>query len=151
MSGSPTMSTTYSLAIPSKTSHLKDVRQFIVDRGRKAKFSEEVIEAMQTAVDEACANIIEHAYRDCSDEIVNIEVIVKPDCFEVCLRDQGTPFNRSAYRAPDVVKLTKSGASGGLGVRIILDLMDQVEYSNEGQTNIIRLKKFCQRQADDPQ
>lgn len=147
MSGSSTVPTRYSLTIPSKTSRLRDVRQFIVDHGRRARFSEEVVDAMCTAVDEACANIIEHAYRDCADQIVDIEVIVKPDCFVVNLRDRGVPFDRAAYHEPDVRKLTKSGASGGLGVRMILGLMDQVEYSTNGPTNEIRLTKFGRRQA----
>ena len=149
MSGSASVPTKFSLAIPSRTSRLRDVRRFVVEHGRRANLSEEVIDAMRTAVDEACANIIEHAYQGVADQIVNIEVTVKPDCFVVSLRDQGASFDRKAYHEPDVRKLTKSRASGGLGVRMIRTLMDQVEYSSNGATNEIRLTKFTRRQTDD--
>lgn len=150
MSGDPTVSAKYSLAVPSATRYLKDVRSFVVRHGRQAKISEDVIHAMRIAVDEACANIIEHAYEGRSDEVVNIIVTIKPDCFVVSLRDQGIPFNRMAYRKPDIVKLTQLRASGGLGVQMIRNLMDQVEYISVGPTNEIRLTKFRQRQTDDP-
>ncbi|MDE2958121.1 MAG: ATP-binding protein [Bacteroidota bacterium] len=140
--------TRFSLAIPGKTSRLKEVRRFVARHGRRANLSEEVINAMRTAVDEACANIIEHAYHGVADQIVNIEVTVKPDCFVVSLRDQGAPFDRKAYREPDVRELTRSRASGGLGVRMIHALMDQVEYSSKGRTNEIRLTKFTRHQTD---
>ena len=148
MSGKSAASSTHLLVVPSATRYLKKVRRFIRGHGRKADYPEEVISEICTAVDEACANIIEHAYKGQPDKEVRIEVAIKPTCCEVSLSDEGDTFDRSAYREPDVVLLTQRRASGGLGVRMIRSLMDLVEYKTRGSTNEIKLTKYCSPQSD---
>ena len=49
----------------------------------KAKLSDDAVQQLKMAVDEACANVIEHAYSGSSDHPIDIAVIVKPDRFTV--------------------------------------------------------------------
>ncbi len=134
--------TIHTLAIPSATRYLKDVRRFILRHARKAQLPDDAIEALQLAVDEACTNIIEHAYGGSTKHKVDIAIIVDPTRVMVRIRDRGQPFDQQSYIAPNVVALTRQGQAGGLGVHIIRKLMDQVEYLSEGRTNEIRLTKY---------
>ena len=134
--------TIHTLAIPSATRYLKDVRRFIVRHAQKAQLPEDAVEALQLAVDEACTNIIEHAYGGSTKHKVDIAIIVDPARFVVRIRDRGQPFDQKSYVAPDVLALTRRGQAGGLGVQMIRELMDQVEYLSEGPTNEIRLIKY---------
>lgn len=128
--------------IPSSTRYLDDVRQFVVTHAQEAKFSEDAVEQFKIAVDEACTNVIEHAYKGQEHHEVDIAIIIDNDRFTVRIRDEGEPFDRSKYKEPNLLELTHKRRAGGLGVHIINRLMDRVEYRTRGQINEIRMTKF---------
>ena len=132
----------HTLAIPSSTRYLKDVRRFVVLHAQEADFPEDAVEQFKIAVDEACTNIIEHAYGGQANHEVYIAIIIDTDRFTVRIRDEGLPFDRSTYHEPDLLKLASKRKKGGLGVHIIRRLMDRVEYRTRGQINEIRLTKY---------
>ena len=132
----------HTLAIPSSTQYLEDVRRFVVLHAQEANFTEDAVEQFKIAVDEACTNVIEHAYEGQTNHEVDIAIIVDADRFTVRIRDEGHPFDKSRYREPDLLELTKRGRSGGLGVHIIHRLMDRVEYRTRGRVNEIHMTKY---------
>jgi anti-sigma regulatory factor (Ser/Thr protein kinase) len=50
------------LHVPSSTDNLAMIRDFVASVGEKAGFDEKEVMKLSLAVDEACANVIEHAY-----------------------------------------------------------------------------------------
>ncbi len=132
----------HTLAIPSSTRYLEEVRRFVVTHARQADFRAEEVEQFKIAVDEACTNVIEHAYGGHDGFEVDITIIVENDRFIVRIRDEGQPFDPSHYREPNLLEIAKHRKAGGLGVHIIRSLMDHVEYRTRGQVNEIRMTKF---------
>ena len=137
----------HTLAIPSSTRYLEEVRRFVVSHAEAAELPEDAVEQFKIAVDEACTNVIEHAYRSDDSHEVDIAIIVEPDRFTVRIRDEGEPFNTSTYREPNLLEFTKKRKAGGLGVHIIRSLMDQVEYRTRGRINEIWMTKFRNNEA----
>ncbi len=133
---------TFTLAVTSSLRHLRQVRRFVVRHATNADFSDDAVEAFKLAVDEACTNIIKHAYEGKSGHKVEITIIVDPSCFTVRICDDGKPFDASTYSEPQLRLLTKQRRSGGLGVHIIRRLMDQVEYRTRDGKNEICLVKY---------
>ena len=132
----------HTLAIPSSTRYLEAVRNFVVTHAQEADFPEDAVEQFKIAVDEACTNVIEHAYGGQAGHEVDIAIIIDADRFTVRIRDEGQPFDQSKYHEPNLIELTKKGKAGGLGVHIIRRLMDRVEYRTRGQINEIRMTKY---------
>ena len=132
----------HTLAIPSSTRYLEDVRRFVVMHAQEADFPEDAVEQFKIAVDEACTNVIEHAYGGQANYEVDIAIIIDADRFTVRIRDEGVPFDQSNYHEPDLLKLVSRRKKGGLGVHIIRRLMDRVEYRTRGQINEIRMTKY---------
>lgn len=132
----------HTIAIPSSTRYLEDVRNFVVTHAQEANFPEDTVEQFKIAVDEACTNVIEHAYGGQADHEVDIAIIIDNDRFTVRIRDEGLPFDQSRYQEPNLLELTKKRRAGGLGVHIIRRLMDRVEYRTRGQVNEIRMTKY---------
>jgi len=137
--------TLYTLRIPSTTRHLKTVRRFVERHARAAGLSSEVIEQLKLAVDEACTNVIKHAYKGRPDQPIDIAVLIEPDRFIVRIRDQGEAFDPVHYRAPDLPALIRRRQGGGLGVRLIRQLMDEVTYQSRGRYNEVQLIKYLAR------
>lgn len=132
----------HTLAIPSSTRYLEDVRRFVVSHAEAAALPDDAVEQFKIAVDEACTNVIEHAYRGEETHEVDIAIIVDHDRFTVRIRDEGEPFNQSEYREPDLLQYAKRRRAGGLGVHMMRRLMDRVEYRKRGKVNEVHLTKY---------
>ena len=94
------------------------------------------------AVDEACSNIIEHAYGDelAGDIVCTIEIA--PHKLTVVLQDQGRCFDPTQVAQPDLSASLKDRLLGGLGVYFMHQLMDCVEHHYEpGTGNVLRMVK----------
>ena len=102
-------------------------------------FSEKERTLMVLGVDEACTNIIRHAYHLRDDQPIALSLEAKPDCVCLRLRDYGrqsAPENMCG-RAPEVVK------PGGLGLHLIRNAFDQVDYVLKRRgTELVLTKKL---------
>ncbi len=132
----------HTLTIPSSTQHLREVRRFVEEHARAAGLPRPIVDEIKIAVDEACTNIIKHAYAGSEDQEVEVELTFSADRLEVCLRDQGEPFDPSSYEEPDLVELTRRRRGGGLGVHIMRRCMDKVHYTCDDGYNEVCLTKY---------
>ena len=135
-------SSTYTLTIPSSTRFLEDVREFVTMHATSAGFDEMEVEQLKMAVDEACTNVIEHAYAGQSEQPIDIAIILNRDKLTIRIRDKGQTFNQKNYQEPDLIKYAKTRKSGGFGVQIMRKLMDEVAYNNSGGYNECRMVKY---------
>lgn len=133
---------THRLTIPSSTRFLAKVRRFVETYAAEARFSEREISALKIAVDEACANVIKHAYNGESNHTLDIDIIVRPDKFTVRIRDRGKAFDTSTYSRPELADLAQQRRAGGLGVHIMQKVMDEVTYKTRGKSNECCLIKY---------
>ncbi|MBT8401841.1 MAG: ATP-binding protein [Rhodothermia bacterium] len=132
----------HTLTIPSSTRYLEDVRRFVEQHAIEANFETKDVGELKIAVDEACSNVIEHAYRGNDENDIDVDIIVKPDRFTVRIRDRGRSFEQSEYEEPNIFEFANQGRAGGFGVQIMRRLMDHVEYRKRGNTNECCLTKY---------
>ena len=132
----------YKLTIPSSTRYLEDVRHFVEAHALEANLAEAAVEQLKIAVDEACTNVIEHAYNGEGEHQIDIAIIVKPDRLVVRIRDEGEAFNPDSYEEPNIFEFAKRHKKGGFGVHIMRRLMDQVEYRTRGKFNECCMVKY---------
>ena len=82
---------TFHLEIPADENNLSEVRDFIADICLRAGFSKRETNNTKLAMDEACTNIIKHAYREQAGDI-RIDVQAEPGSVEINIFDRGRPF-----------------------------------------------------------
>jgi serine/threonine-protein kinase RsbW len=134
------------LHIESRTDRLISVREFVSTSARKFGFSDEEVSKIALAVDEACTNIIKHAYKFDPTKDITITISAQGRTFEVTIRDTGRQFNPSEIMAPDMKEYLTHYRRGGLGIYLMKSLMDKVEYDIEpGSKNEVRLIKYLPR------
>ena len=90
-------------------------------------------------VDEIFSNICHYAYHpevgDVSLRItVNGEIVLE---FE----DSGKPYNPLEIADPDITANAEDRQIGGLGIYMVKNIMDSVQYKREKQKNILVIKK----------
>jgi len=130
------------LTIPSTTLKLSRVRHFVEGHARACGFSSDVVDQLSLAVDEACTNIIRHAYSGSKSGPVDITIDIDAERFTVTIRDEGNSIDLEKYSEPDLNKSIRDRTSGGFGVHIMRKLMDLVEYEKHGEFNEVHLVKF---------
>jgi serine/threonine-protein kinase RsbW len=97
---------------------------------------------LELAVDEACANVIEHAYGDDTTKQVMIRAVFDDDTLRIHVIDTGKGFDPTQVQQQDLKDLIAKRKTGGLGMRLIKTLMDEVHYEIEpGKKNELRMVK----------
>jgi anti-sigma regulatory factor (Ser/Thr protein kinase) len=95
------------------------------------------------ALDEACSNIIKHAYKGQTGERIVITCRIKPTRLEFLLQDEGEPADIEKIKSRPLNEIRP----GGLGVYLITSVMDKVKYSR-GSESGNRLYMQIQRPKD---
>ena len=129
-----------SLSFCSRASRLKLLRCVIRDAADIAGLDEEATDAVVLAVNEACMNIIQHAYEMESNGRIDVSVIQEKDALVFQLRDYAKRVDVSKVCSRDLDDVRP----GGLGVHLIGCLMDECGFMDppEGGGNIFQMKKF---------
>lgn len=129
------------LTFKSSTENLKRIRDFVVEEATNAGFSEDDVYKIELAVDEACTNVIKHAYKGDSSKSLSVELSKITELFIITITDSGINFNESTYHEPDLEHSIKIRKRGGLGIHLIKSFMDNVEFLRSGDQNILRMTK----------
>ena len=130
------------LVVQSRTNNLSAIRDFVYAAALDVGFSTDVIDNIILAVDEACTNIIKHAYKSYPEGEITIKLKYRDKKFTVVIMDHGVPFNPESIPDPDLQKYYRQHRVGGLGMYLMKSLMDEVKYvSVPGKYNQVLLSK----------
>jgi serine/threonine-protein kinase RsbW len=137
----------FTLHVPSSTENLALIREFVTSIGRQATLGDEDINNLELAVDEACANVIEHAYgHDISKEVV-VRATFNEESLHISVVDTGRGFDPGSVAQQELGQLVAERKSGGLGIRLIKSLMDEVSYEIvPGQKNELHMTKKIRKE-----
>jgi anti-sigma regulatory factor (Ser/Thr protein kinase) len=98
--------------------------------------------ALNLSLDELITNLVSYGYADDAEHRIQVAVHLEPDAVVVDMVDDGQPFNPfTEAPEPDIAATVEDRAVGGLGVFLVRELMDAVEYHRDGERNRVRLRK----------
>lgn len=111
-----------------KFSSLAKISKFVGDEAEKAGLDGKATYEVQLAVDEACSNIIEHAYSGEGQGTIVCSCKSLRDKFVVVLQDEGKHFNPKTIKQLEVGVPLEEVGSRGAGVFLMKKLMDEVKF-----------------------
>jgi serine/threonine-protein kinase RsbW len=130
------------LVVKSKTNNLSLIRDFVYAAAYDVGFQTDVIDNIILAVDEACTNIIKHAYKSYPEGEIDVKLKFTDKKFTIIIIDHGTPFKPETIPDPDLQRYYIQHRVGGLGMYLMKSLMDEVKYvSVPGKYNQVLLSK----------
>lgn len=120
-----------------QSDQLKQVREWVRDTAIANGISEERAGRIVIGVNEACMNIIEHAYRHSPGDIV-LDILQDGTHMVFELRDFAETVDCSKIKSRNLDDIRP----GGLGVHFITEVMDEVSYQPGGDNtgNVITMK-----------
>jgi anti-sigma regulatory factor (Ser/Thr protein kinase) len=110
------------LTLAARPSELRRVREMVRAIGTTLGLDDQQAESIVLAVDEACANVVAHAYApDDPDGTMHIRAHTQADEIVFVVSDNGSPI------------VEGKSASGGFGLKLIDSLSDELEIEGPGE------------------
>ena len=131
----------HQLTFKARASALAESRRQLAEVLTQAGCAASEIQAIVIAVNEACTNIIRHAYHGDSSETIRLLVDVSADRVSFELLDHATPIDLANISGRPLGELRP----GGLGLSFINQLMQDVRYSHRTDESGNRLRMTWQR------
>ncbi|MFC2173445.1 ATP-binding protein [Acidobacteriota bacterium] len=122
----------FKLSIPSKTEYLGLVSNLINQAVKHSGGNSQSCFDVALAVDEMITNIIQHAYGGKPDGKIDISFKGSRNAIEISTLHGGKQIAPEKIVLPDLRKHLDAKKTRGLGLAIIMKLMDQVLYSTRG-------------------
>lgn len=143
----------YRITVASKLDNLAKIGTFVADTARRLKVPDATILDIQIAVEEACTNIIQHAYAMKPDKPISVGCRLRNREFIVRIRDFGAAFVLEAIAQPNLGADISERRADGLGVYLMKKLMTRVKYKfDDGRGNeLTMVKKLPEPEAVTPE
>ncbi|MEW6096870.1 MAG: response regulator [bacterium] len=133
----------FNLTVTNQLNSLPLIADFIIKTAKELNLDKNTIFDIQTAVEEACENIVEHAYPKGEAGPINLHCELKGDEFIVKIRDHGRAFDLNSVPTPDLDASIEQRTTGGLGIYFMKSLMDEVNFSFDPEKgNELVMKKY---------
>lgn len=131
------------ITLPGRYENLVKISEFVRLAAQEAGLDSFAIYSVETAVEEACSNIIEHAYGGEGRGDIECTCSIDPSGLTIRLQDHGKPFKPESVPEPDVRAPLKKRPAHGLGLFIMRKWMDDVqfEFSPESGNVLTMLKR----------
>ncbi len=91
--------------------------------------------------DELLNNVVSYAYQDDREHEIRVRVEVAGERLLVSIADDGIPFNPFDADTPDTGLALEDRTIGGLGIHLVLKVMDKVAYQRRTDKNVLTLVK----------
>ncbi|MCA9944134.1 MAG: ATP-binding protein [Ardenticatenaceae bacterium] len=138
------------LTVPGRYEEIQKICQFVAEGAAQSGLDETAIFHIELACDEACTNIIEHAYEGEDKGSIHISWQLTGSSFTITFHDNGRSFDPKAVPTPTLPPAPATSPDidqvkvGGLGIHFMRQLMDDVQFyfdEDAGNTLILVKKK----------
>jgi len=109
--------------------------------GAEHGLSPELVYAFDLSLDEVLTNVISYAFEDAREHTIDVRFRIHDAQLEVEVRDPGRPFNPLDVPPPNLDAPIDERPIGGLGLHIVRQMMDRLEYRRVDGRNVLTLTK----------
>ncbi len=134
---------------------LAHIRGLVADLAAQIGFDDDTVYEIQMAVDEACANVVQHAYNprhhhewiwQNREPEIRMEIVSDPERLAITINDHGRQFDFSRYQPVNISDRIRAMIPNGYGIAIMHALMNDVQYTSNPETgNTLRLVKLLKK------
>ena len=131
------------ITVPAAPKYLRLIRDVTARLGVSGGLEEPVINTLKLAIDEACANVIEHTYKGDTGKKIRVQYKITKEAFEAVIEDSGKKVNPELLQGRDLDEVRP----GGLGIHFIKRAFDVVAYDDKKKKgNRLRLMKYLKEE-----
>jgi len=126
-----------SLRLPAKLESLERFREFVAAQAMESGLDARLLPKIELVLEEILTNQVMHAYKERGGE-ADVACFPRPDgCFCLQLTDWGPVFDPLKQSAPDTSAPLEDRRIGGLGIHLVKNMADHLEYRRDDGKNIL--------------
>ena len=129
------------IILGNRISELPTLTAFIESCGEEWQVRPEVVFNLQLALEECVTNVIMYAYPPEEQHTLQVTAELQAPDLIFTIEDSGVPFDPTQVAEADTSLSAEERPIGGLGIFLVRQLMDSVEYRRDGDRNLLTLRK----------
>ena len=130
-----------SITLDNDVSQVTELNRFVQSVTEDLHLDKALSKRIKLAVEEVVVNIMEYAYIPDIKGQVKVEAMANDKRLRFILTDSGRPFDPTSVSRADTTLTVEDRPIGGLGILLVRNLMDTINYERiEGQ-NVLRIEK----------
>jgi len=129
------------LTMKNDVGQLKDLHAFLKSVGETLGLDASTIRNIRLAVEEAVVNVMDYAYPTGTEGDVTLKAMSNGKYLKLSITDSGMPFDPTEAAKADTTLSAEDRPIGGLGILLVRELMDSINYERIGGKNILTMKK----------
>ena len=133
------------LKTEAKVENLQQVLGFLEEYLEEMNCPPRLLMQLQIALEELYTNICFYAYEPLTGDAL-VVLDHNKSVLKVYLIDHGIPFDPTAKEDPDIYLDAAERPIGGLGIYMVKQIVDRMDYSRVGDMNILCLTKDLNRE-----
>ncbi len=114
------------------------------DFGRENRLSEDLVREIRLVLEEIVTNIISYGYEDRADHAIDVDLVTSEQDITLRVRDDARPFNPLEQPVPDLEVPIEDRGIGGMGIHIVREIMDEIDYKREDNGNLLVMTRHKQ-------
>ena len=122
-------------------SEVKTLNSFISSIAEKMNIEKSTLNNIKLATEEAVVNVMEYAYPPKTKGKISVRALAEENVIKIIITDNGKPFNPTESMKADTTLSAEERPIGGLGILLVLELMDIVNYEYVDNKNVLTLTK----------
>ena len=130
-----------SIVLSNDTQEVPRLNVFVEEACQAVGFDQKTTMQIKVAVEEAVVNVMKYAYPSGKHGDVKIEAAHNDQRLKFTIIDSGKPFDPTVHAAVDTTLSAKQRSIGGLGIHIIRQNMDSMNYERKDNHNVLTLRK----------
>jgi len=129
------------LTLPNDVKQVPLLAEFIDGICEAAEVDMMLTMQLNLAIEEAVVNVMNYAYPEGTEGTVCIDAQVSDGVLQFVISDSGTPFDPTARAEVDTTLSAEERGIGGLGIHIVRQIMDSIDYKRVDGRNVLTLGK----------
>ena len=130
-----------SLIINNKVSEITKLNAFVQSATTAVHMENNLANKIKLAVEEAVTNCVEYAYAPGTNGTVNVVIEADDAKIRFIITDTGVDFDPTGVHKADTTLTVNERPIGGLGIFLVRNLMDSINYERIDGKNILRMEK----------
>ena len=129
------------LTLINKVSEITKLNEFVKSATAALNMETGLANQIKLAVEEAVTNVIDYAYPNGTEGNINITIEADENRIRFILSDSGAEFDPTGVSKADTTLTVDERPIGGLGVFLVRNLMDSINYERVDGKNVLRMEK----------
>ena len=129
------------LTIKNDVHEVAEFSRFIKSVNEELGLETSLARQIRLAVEEAVVNVIDYAYPEGVEGDITVQVLSDGRVMHVKIIDSGVPFDPTEVQKADTTLSAEDRRIGGLGILLVREQMDSINYERTDGKNVLTLMK----------